>query len=93
MENFILALAVGLILSAAVGIELAKAAKTLQWACDAEEDEMEEGIMYSVELTQETYDWVWKKTAERGGGTRDFIRSLIEEAKERDEKRLREAGQ
>lgn len=84
MVEIIFVLAVGFILAAAVGIEIAKAAKKLNWVMEMEEDDMTEGIVCSVELERETYDWVWKKSAERGEGTRDFIKGLIEEARKRD---------
>ena len=90
MEEIVFVLAVGFLLAAAVGIEIAKAAKKLNWVMEMEEEDMTEGIVCSVELDRETYDWVWKKSAERGEGTRDFIKGLIEEARKRDGQGFRE---
>ena len=90
MEEIIFVLAVGFLLAAAVGIEVAKAAKKLNWVMEMEAEDMTEGIVCSVELDRETYDWVWKKSAERGEGTRDFIKGLIEEARKKDGQGFRE---
>ena len=90
MEEIIFVLAVGFLLAAAVGIEIAKAAKKLNWVMEMEAEDMTEGIVCSVELDRETYDWVWKKSAERGEGTRDFIKGLIEEARKKDGQGFRE---
>ena len=90
MEEIVFVLAVGFLLAAAVGIEIAKAAKKLNWVMEMEEEDMTEGIVCSVELDRETYDWVWKKSAERGEGTRDFIKGLIEEARKKDGQGFRE---
>lgn len=90
MEEIIFVLAVGFLLAAAVGIEVAKAAKKLNWVMEMEGEDMTEGIVCSVELDRETYDWVWKKSAERGEGTRDFIKGLIEEARKKDGQGFRE---
>ena len=87
--NVIVFLAVGFVIAGWVGIEIAKAAKRLQSVYEWEEENMTDGIVCSVELDRETYDWVWKKSAERGEGTRDFIKGLIEEARKEEGKGFR----
>ena len=90
MGEIIFILTAGFLLAAVCGFAITKAAKKLEWVSEWEEEDMEERIMCSVELDRETYDWVWKKSAERGCGTRDFIRGLVEEARRRDGRGLRE---
>ena len=92
MGEIIFILTAGFLLAAVCGFAITKAAKKLEWVSEWEEADMEERIMCSVELDRETYDWVWKKSAKRGCGTRDFIKGLVEEARRRDGRGLQERG-